>query len=92
MNKALIEDGDVGCGAPGSLLWHKCALRELTEAGKIDYIKEVFPAMSDEDKLDLTVYLIAEKSNEARRSSFTPNTSTWPDSVSTSLAFRISSP
>ncbi len=64
MNKALIEDGDVGCGAPGSLLWHKCALREMTDAGKIDYIKKVFPAMSDEDKLALTVYLIAEKSND----------------------------
>ena len=36
----------------------------MTVAGKIDYIKEVFPAMSDEDKLDLTVYLIAEKSND----------------------------
>ena len=57
-------DGDIGCGAPGSLSWHKCAVAELTDEETIAYIREVFPIMSDEDKLEFTVFLIVEKLND----------------------------
>ena len=58
--KAYVQDGDVGCGAPGSLSWHKCNVLQLANDEKIAYIREAFPNMSDEDKLELTVFLIAE--------------------------------
>ena len=51
-----VQDGDVGCGAPGSLSWHKCYVLQVED--KIAYIREVFPNMSDEDKLELTVFLV----------------------------------
>ena len=57
---AYVQDGDVGCGAPGSLSWHKCALAQLSTNEKIDYVRTAFPDMSDEDKLEITVFLIAE--------------------------------
>ncbi len=61
MEKAFVKNGDVGCGAPGSLSWHKCNILQLTDKEKIAYIKEAFPNMSDDDKLELTVFLITEK-------------------------------
>ena len=61
--KAFVIDGDLGSGEPGSLQWHKCNVLQLTDNEKIAYIREAFPKMSDEDKLDLTVFLIVEKWN-----------------------------
>ena len=60
---AYVQDGDVGCGALGSLSWHKCAVAELTIEEKIEYVREVYPVMSGEDKLEFTIYLLAEKLN-----------------------------
>lgn len=59
----FVQDGDTGCGAPGSLDWHKCNLRQMTDDKRIAYLIEAFPNMSDEDKLEVAVFLIVEKSN-----------------------------
>ncbi len=58
--QAYVQDGDLGSGEPGSLHWHKCNLRQLSNDDSIVYIKEAFPNMSDEDKLEITVFLIVE--------------------------------
>lgn len=63
MSEAFVTDGDLGSGEPGSLQWHKCNLLQLSDVGKIAYIEEAFPNMSDEDKLSVTVFLIREKLN-----------------------------
>ncbi len=60
MNKAYVQDGDVGCGAPGSLSWHKCNLAQLCSDDQKSYIAE----MSHEDKLELLIHLVTEKSND----------------------------
>lgn len=36
----------------------------MSDDEKIAYIREAFPGMSDEDKLELTVFLIVEKLND----------------------------
>ena len=61
--KAYVTDGDLGSGEPGSLWWHQINLLQLDDNQKIEYIREAFPNMSDEDKLELTVFLIVEKIN-----------------------------
>jgi len=61
--KAFVADGDLGSGEPGSLRWHKCNVLQLSDEEKIAYVREAFPNMSNEDKLDLTVFLIVEKLN-----------------------------
>ena len=55
-----MADGDLGSGEPGSLRWHKCNLLQLTNDERVAYIREAFPNMSDEDKLEVTVFLIME--------------------------------
>lgn len=45
------------------MAWHKCNVLQLNDDEKIAYIREAFPNMSDEDKLELTVFLIVEKLN-----------------------------
>ncbi len=62
--KAYVNDGDVGCGAPGYLSWHKCNVLQMSDDERIAYVREAFPGMSDEDKLELTVFLIVEKLND----------------------------
>lgn len=57
--QAYVQDGDVGCGAPGSLSWHKCNLAQLSVDEKISYIRAAFVAMSDADKLEITIFLIS---------------------------------
>lgn len=63
MSEAFVTDGDLGSGEPGSLQWHKCNVLQRSDEEKIAYIREVFPNMADEDKLELTVFLITEKSD-----------------------------
>ena len=53
-------DGDLGSGEPGSLHWHKVNLYQLNQAERVEYIREAFPNMNDEDKLEVTVFLITE--------------------------------
>ena len=64
MAEKYVNDGDLGSGEPGSLRWHKCNLLQRTDDDRIAYIREAFPTMSDEDKLELTVFLISEKLHE----------------------------
>lgn len=59
MTEAFVIDGDLGSGEPGSLQWHKCQLVQLDMDGKVSYIKEAFPHMSDDDKLEIAVFLIS---------------------------------
>ena len=60
---AYVQDGDVGCGSPGSLDWHKCNSLQLSGEERIAYIREAFPNMSGEDKLEFTVFLITDELN-----------------------------
>ena len=60
MAEKYVNDGDLGSGEPGSLRWHKCNLLQLTNDERVAYIREAFPNMSDEDKLEVTVFLIME--------------------------------
>ncbi len=61
MDKAYVTDGDLGSGRPGSLQWHRCNLRQLNQEGRVSYITEAWPNLSDVDKLELTVFLITER-------------------------------
>ena len=61
--KAFVTDGDLGSGEPGSLRWHKCNLLQLSDEDRIAYIREVFPNISDEDKLEVAIFLIVENLN-----------------------------
>ena len=36
----------------------------MTMVERVDYIKEAFPSMSDEEKLNVTLFLITEKIND----------------------------
>lgn len=65
MNKAYVTDGDVGCGAPGSLLWHKTSVAELSHDERLEYLREVFPTLSMDDSLDFVVFLIQEAIQDA---------------------------
>ena len=57
---AFVEDGDLGSGEPGSLVWHKVNLRQLNKKQRQAYIRETFPHMTDEDKLEVAVFLTTE--------------------------------
>ncbi len=63
MNKvnAYVQDGDVGCGAPGSLSWHKCSVAEMSRDERVNYFKEVIPDMTVDDALSFMAFLIAEE-------------------------------
>ncbi len=63
MNKAYVIDGDVGCGAPGSLSWHKAAVAEMSDEQTADYFVEVILSLSDRDAYDFLLYLIKGKAN-----------------------------
>ena len=63
MNKAYVQDGDVGCGAPGSLTWHKAAVAEMSDDGTVNYLIEVMPILSDKDVYDFLLYLIQGKAH-----------------------------
>lgn len=64
MSRNYVNDGDVGCGAPGSLDWHKAWLGQQTTAEQVQYLNDVWADLSDEDKLALTIHLI-EKADES---------------------------
>jgi len=66
--KAYVTNGDVGCGVPGSLQWHKCAVAELEGDELVEYVKEVLPAMSIEDVRLFMLHIIAEKLTDGYRS------------------------
>jgi hypothetical protein len=56
---AYVQDGDVGCGAPGSLSWHKCHIEQIdTMKGRCDYLTEAWPDMSDDMKLEIVVHMM----------------------------------
>ncbi len=61
MANAYVQDGDVGCGLPGSLSWHKCAVAEMTSDERIAYFEEALPGMSRLDALSFMAFLIAEE-------------------------------
>ncbi len=60
MPKAYVNDGDVGCGSPGSLSWHKCAVAEMTIMERIAYFEEVLPGMTQTDALSFMAFLVSE--------------------------------
>ncbi len=57
---AYVQDGDVGCGAPGSLSWHKCSVAEMSNEERIAYFREAIPDMTVDDALSFMAFLIAE--------------------------------
>ena len=58
-----VTDGDVGCGAPGSLSWHKAAVAEMSDEKTVGYLLEVMPGMSDDDVYGFLLHLIKGKAN-----------------------------
>lgn len=65
LDKAYVSDGDVGCGAPGSLCWHKCAVAELSIDERFEYFNEVLPTLSEDDCLNFATFLVLELFAEA---------------------------
>lgn len=64
MTEQYVSDGDLGSGEPGSLQWHKCNLRQLDIDGKIAYLTDAVPNMTDADKLAIIVFLLREESSD----------------------------
>lgn len=60
MVNAYVQDGDVGCGLPGSLSWHKCAVAEKTTEERIAYFEEILPGMTQVDALSFMAFLVSE--------------------------------
>jgi len=58
--KNYVQDGDVGCGAPGSLSWHKCSVAEMTTMERIAYFEEALPGMTQTDALSFMAFLVSE--------------------------------
>ena len=63
MNNAYVQDGDVGCGAPGSLSWHKCSVAEMTAKERLEYFRDALEDMSVDDAFLFMVFLITEEAN-----------------------------
>ena len=63
MNKVYVTDGDVGCGAPGSLSWHKAAVAEMSDEATVSYLVEVMPSMPGDDVYAFLLHLIKGKAN-----------------------------
>jgi len=61
VNKAYVTDGDVGCGAPGSLSWHKCAVAEMSRDERVAYFMEVLTSMTFDDALEFMTFLISSE-------------------------------
>ncbi len=61
--KQFVTDGDVGCGAPGSLSWHKAAVAEMSDEDTVNYFIEVIDSLSDDDKYEFLLHLIKGKTN-----------------------------
>lgn len=59
MATAYVEDGDTGCGAPGSLSWHKCQLAQRSHEEQLEYLD----AMSEADRGSLLIDLVRENSD-----------------------------
>ncbi len=59
-SKSFVINGDVGCGLPGSLSWHKCAVAEMTIVERIAYFEEVLPGMTQTDALSFMAFLVSE--------------------------------
>ncbi len=65
MAEKYVNDGDLGSGKPGSLRWHKCNLAQFTtDEEKIAYIRETFPNMTLNDRIEIAVFLIMEKADD----------------------------
>lgn len=64
-SKSYVINGDVGCGPPGSLSWHKCAVAEMNKDERLVYFREVLPDMTADDVFEFTVFLIHQALVEA---------------------------
>lgn len=60
LDKSYVSDGDVGCGAPGSLCWHKCAVAEMNHDERLAYFKEALLDMPADDAFSFMVFLVKE--------------------------------
>jgi len=58
---AYVQDGDVGCGAPGSLSWHKCSVAEMTRQECLVYFREALQDMTVDDAFEFMAFLIGKK-------------------------------
>jgi len=60
MRKAYVQDGDVGCGTPGSLSWHKCSVAEMNQDERLVYFREALLDMTTDDAFSFMAFLIKE--------------------------------